>query len=130
MVSANCVFFFLGDFTLDINPVLLEDDAVFQCQVGAAAGVAPIRSDDARLTVRVPPEPPVIINGDVLRTTEDRTVDIECVSRGGKPGAEVNFGNVCAFVSNSHKKGRRFGTLHKKTVLRHISTILTEYINF
>ena len=36
---------FSGDYTLDINPVLLEDDAVFQCQVSAAAdGVAPIRS--------------------------------------------------------------------------------------
>ena len=34
----------LGDYTLDIEPVLLEDDAVFQCQVGAADGVDPIRS--------------------------------------------------------------------------------------
>ena len=34
-----------GDFTLDINPVKLEDDASYQCQVGAAQGVAPIRSD-------------------------------------------------------------------------------------
>ena len=35
-----------GDYTLDINPVSLEDDARFQCQVGAAdeGRVAPIRS--------------------------------------------------------------------------------------
>ncbi len=36
--------FAAGDFTLDINPVSLEDDARFQCQVGAAEGVEPIRS--------------------------------------------------------------------------------------
>ena len=61
--------------------MLLEDDAVFQCQVGAADGVAPIRSRDAILTVNVPPEKPIIINGDTLRTTEDREVEIKCVSR-------------------------------------------------
>ena len=32
-----------GDFTLDIHEVKLEDDAMFQCQVGAAPGVAPVR---------------------------------------------------------------------------------------
>jgi hypothetical protein len=31
---------------LDINPVLLDDDAQFQCQVGAADGVLPIRFDE------------------------------------------------------------------------------------
>ena len=84
------IFYFVGDYTLDINPVLLEDDAVFQCQVGAADGVAPIRSRDAVLTVNVPPERPIIINGDTLRTTEDREVEIKCVSRGGKPAATVS----------------------------------------
>ena len=47
------------------------------------------RSRDAKLTVHVPPEAPVIINGHELRTTEDRETDIKCVSRGGKPAAEV-----------------------------------------
>lgn len=97
--SADLIFgpSFAGDFTLDINPVMLEDDAKFQCQVGAAEGVDPIRSGDAVLTVLVPPEAPVIVNGRQLRTTEDREVTIECVSRGGKPKAEVRalpwFGN-------------------------------------
>ena len=44
---------------------------------------------DANLTVLVPPEKPIIINGDVLSTNEDREVEIKCVSRGGKPAAEV-----------------------------------------
>ena len=89
-VNKDSKSFFSGDYTLDINPVLLEDDAVFQCQVGAADGVAPIRSRDAILTVNVPPEKPIIINGDTLRTTEDREVEIKCVSRGGKPAATVS----------------------------------------
>ena len=56
-----------------------------------ADGVSPIRSRDAVLTVNVPPEKPIIINGDTLRTTEDREVEIQCVSRGGKPAAEVSI---------------------------------------
>ena len=42
------------------------------------------------MTVNVPPEKPIIINGDTLRTTEDREVEIKCVSRGGKPAATVS----------------------------------------
>ena len=80
-----------GDFTLDIHSVRLEDDAQFQCQVGAAPGVAPVRSRYARLTVTVRPEPPVILQGAELRTQEDRVISLECVSRGGKPAPEVGF---------------------------------------
>ena len=78
-----------GDYTLDINPVLLEDDADFQCQVGATREVSAIRSVDAHLTVTVPPEPPIIYNGKQITTVETRTVEIRCSSRGGKPVAEV-----------------------------------------
>ena len=86
----KCLFkIFSGDYTLDINPVLLEDDADFQCQVGAIPGVGAIRSVDAHLTVTVPPEPPKIYNGKQIDTVETRTVEIRCESRGGKPVAEV-----------------------------------------
>ena len=34
---------FSEDWTLQVQPVLLEDDAIFQCQVGAADGILPIR---------------------------------------------------------------------------------------
>lgn len=54
-------FFITGDYSLEISPVALEDDAVFQCQVGAVEGVLGIRSRSARFTVQVPPEPPVIV---------------------------------------------------------------------
>ena len=96
-----------GDYTLDIDQVTLEDDARsglsslsprvifvvsrFQCQVGAAPGVAPVRSRYATLTVTVRPEPPVILQGALIRTQEDRVIILECVSRGGKPAAEVSL---------------------------------------
>ncbi|XP_075741795.1 irregular chiasm C-roughest protein-like [Rhipicephalus microplus] len=40
-----------GDFSLQIGSVSLEDDATFQCQVGAVEGVKGIRSRSAPLTV-------------------------------------------------------------------------------
>lgn len=46
---------------MEISPVALEDDAVFQCQVGAVDGVLGIRSRSATFTVQVQPEPPVIV---------------------------------------------------------------------
>ena len=85
------VSYFIEDWTLQISPVLLEDDAQFQCQVGAADGVAPIRSQNAQLTVYVPPENPYIVQGDRMEVTEDLETSLECVSPGGKPAADVSF---------------------------------------
>lgn len=80
-----------GDFSLDISPVMLDDDAKYQCQVGPGKdGQASIRSRFATLTVLVPPEPPKIIQGDFMVTTEDREIELECISIGGKPAAEVS----------------------------------------
>lgn len=79
-----------GDFSLDIYPVHLEDDAKYQCQVSPGPlGQPGIRSRFAQLSVLVPPDPPKILQGPVLLTTEDREVELECVSVGGKPAAEV-----------------------------------------
>jgi hypothetical protein len=79
-----------GDWTLDIDPIELEDDARFQCQVGASEGIEPIRSRYATLTVLVPPTKPKLMpEGDVYRTVEGRQVELRCESRGGKPASEV-----------------------------------------
>ncbi|TMW50115.1 hypothetical protein DOY81_004798 [Sarcophaga bullata] len=88
-----------GDFSLDIFPVMLDDDARYQCQVGPGPnGEAGIRSRFAKLTVLVPPEAPKILQGDHLVTTEDREIELECDSVGGKPAAEITWidglGNV------------------------------------
>ena len=85
------------DWTLRISPVLLEDDALFQCQVGAAEGIAPIRSRNAQLTVYVPPEDPFIVQGDMMEVTEDLETSLECISPGGKPAADVSFRNYFNF---------------------------------
>ncbi|XP_055913065.1 irregular chiasm C-roughest protein [Eupeodes corollae] len=88
-----------GDFSLDIYPVMLDDDAKYQCQVGPGPlGEPGIRSRFAKLTILVPPEAPKILQGDYLVTTEDREIELECVSVGGKPAAEITWidglGNV------------------------------------
>ncbi|XP_067640276.1 irregular chiasm C-roughest protein [Eurosta solidaginis] len=88
-----------GDYSLDIYPIMLDDDARYQCQVSPGPeGQPAIRSSFATLTVLVPPEAPKITQGEVIYTTEDRKADIECVSVGGKPAAEITWidglGNV------------------------------------
>ena len=80
-----------GEYSLQIRDVRLEDEARFQCQVGAADGVRGIRSRDALLTVHVPPSAPVIVEGSVLRTTAGRTVALTCEALGGKPAAELTW---------------------------------------
>ena len=70
---------------------MLDDDAKYQCQVGPGLlGEPGIRSKFASLTILVPPEPPRIVQGDFLVTTEDREIELECVSLAGKPAAEVS----------------------------------------
>lgn len=50
-----------------------------------------IRSNFATLTVLVPPDPPKIVQGDYMVTTEDREIELECISYGGKPAAEITW---------------------------------------
>lgn len=59
-----------------------------------STGEPAIRSRYARLLVLMPPDPPKILQGPVLQAVEDREVDLECVSVGGKPAAEVNKDSV------------------------------------
>ncbi|KAI4493399.1 hypothetical protein M0804_001575 [Polistes exclamans] len=78
-----------SDFSLHIYPVELDDDGIYQCQASPTNNGQPaLRSRFARLSVLVPPEPPKILQGDFLVTTEDRELVIECVSVAGKPPAE------------------------------------------
>lgn len=79
-----------GDFSLRISPVTLEDDSYFQCQVTGWKDIPGVRSQTAKLTVYVPPEPPEIIQGPVVTTTAGAGVQLTCISKGGKPAAEVS----------------------------------------
>lgn len=71
---------------------MLDDDARYECQVSPGPlGQPGIRSHFAKLTVLVPPDPPKIVQGDYLVTTEDREIELECISYGGKPAAEITW---------------------------------------
>lgn len=52
-----------------------------------------IRSHFATLTVLVPPEAPRILQGDFMLTTEneDKDIEFDCISIGGKPAATVRI---------------------------------------
>ncbi|XP_076331880.1 irregular chiasm C-roughest protein-like isoform X1 [Tachypleus tridentatus] len=80
-----------GDFSLQIVNAQLDDNAEFQCQVGAAEGVKGIRSKTATITVTVPPEPPQIVQGHYLVTTAGNTVQLICEAHAGKPPAELSW---------------------------------------
>ena len=85
----------------------LEDDAKFQCQIGAADGIKPIRSQYATLTVLVPPDPPKLMpTGDLLKTVEGRQVELRCESRGGKPASEVSLCTVKPCNSGLKNSGK------------------------
>ncbi|CAG9789954.1 unnamed protein product [Diatraea saccharalis] len=113
-----------GDYSLDIRDVTLEDDAKYQCQVSSGLNGEPaIRSRYAQLTVLVAPEPPRIIQGAFIDATEDQPIEIECVSVGGKPAAEITWvdGNQAVIKNKDDKKielmpdGQRFQT---RSILR------------
>ncbi|CAK1549208.1 unnamed protein product [Leptosia nina] len=96
-----------GDYSLDIRDVTLEDDGTYQCQVSSGLSGAPaIRSRYAHLTVLVAPDPPRILQGAFIDSTEDQPVDIECVSEGGKPAAEITWvdGNQNVIKNNVQSK--------------------------
>ena len=116
-----------GDFSLQISPVTLEDDALFQCQVGASEGVKGVRSRSAQFTVFVSPEPPVIVqaraHNDVIRTTSGMTVELTCEAHGGKPPAELTWldweGNPVSsgisYTTQPMSDGKRFSASLKWT---------------
>ncbi|XP_029346962.1 irregular chiasm C-roughest protein [Acyrthosiphon pisum] len=82
-----------GEYNLKLNPVTLDDDGVYQCQVGTGKrGDPAIRSRKATLTVLVPPNRPRITpQGDTIYLTENSPIDLECISEGGKPHAEITW---------------------------------------
>ena len=67
----------------------IEDDAIYQCQVGASGEANPIRSGPARLKVMVPPGVPRILQGELMETVVGVETVLECSSSGGRPAGEV-----------------------------------------
>lgn len=55
------------------------------------SGQPGIRSRFATLNVLVPSKPPTITQGEFYLATEGQAIQLECVSVGGKPVAEVRI---------------------------------------
>ncbi len=75
------------------NGIYREFKAIIHRNKFSFTGVSAIRSRSAQITVLVPPENPKIVKGntsiDEIVATEDREIELECISSGGKPAAEV-----------------------------------------
>ena len=79
--------YFSADWDLEIDPVSVDDDDVYQCQV--TLGSNSLRSKKANVEVLVPPQDPFIKEGPILNVKESRDVAITCIAKGGKPAAKV-----------------------------------------
>ncbi|XP_064617185.1 kin of IRRE-like protein 1 isoform X2 [Liolophura sinensis] len=81
-----------GEYNLMIVDSQIEDDAEFQCQVGATVNSAGIRSNSAQLSVLLPPEPPQIENArSVIAVILNQPTNITCRANGGKPAATITW---------------------------------------
>ena len=80
--------FLSADWDLEIDPVSVDDDETYQCQV-TLGYTSSLRSRKAKVEVLVPPENPFIKEGPTLNVKESRDVALTCVARGGKPAAKV-----------------------------------------
>ena len=81
-----------GRCDLLIEPVLVEDEGSFQCQVGAVQGVPALKSRPALLRVQQEPGRPHILQaklGDVMDAVAGELVELECQTQGGRPAADI-----------------------------------------
>jgi len=78
-------------WNLQISNITLEDDAKYQCQVGATDAVAPIRSNYATVKVLALPEPPVLTVGKMMVLEEGKIAMIQCISKGGNPASMIKW---------------------------------------
>jgi len=79
------------DWDLEINPVELDDEADYQCQVLSKDPTQSIRSTTARLQVRAPCSIPSIAGGPLLQLDEGVTVQLQCSCRGARPPARLEW---------------------------------------
>ncbi|XP_050438792.1 irregular chiasm C-roughest protein-like isoform X2 [Adelges cooleyi] len=123
-----------GEYNLLVNPVTLDDEGIYQCQVGVGVHDEPaIRSRKAVLSVMVPPGQPRILQGEFMTTTEDRPIELECVSEGGKPAADISWtdGTGIAFTEGISTSSTTMAIDNRRFVTRSILKFLPkkEYHN-
>ncbi|KAK7079633.1 hypothetical protein SK128_002150 [Halocaridina rubra] len=84
-----------GIYNLHIQPVLVEDDTEYQCQVGKAAGEMYLRSTTAKLTVHFPPKDSddqvYLDKASPMSTTSGSPVRITCQAGLSAPASEIKW---------------------------------------
>ena len=81
------------------NISLAEDDARFQCQVGATEVTPPLRSRYATVRVMAKPQPPVITAGPRMVVRAGRKALVQCISKGGRPASQIRWRRAGELVS-------------------------------
>ena len=76
---------------LELRDVRLEDDGVYQCQVGATESSTPLRSRYSLVRVMSPPRPPVLTAGPLLTLRQGKVALLQCISKGGKPASVIKW---------------------------------------
>ena len=77
-----------GLCSLVISPVLVSDQASYQCQLGS------LRSRDVSLVVNSPPSLPFITQAklaDIMEVEEGEEVELQCETGGAKPPADIQW---------------------------------------
>ena len=77
-----------GLCSLVISPVLVKDQAQYQCQLGS------LRSRDVSLVVNSPPSLPYITQAklaDILEVEEGEEVELQCETSGARPPADIQW---------------------------------------
>ena len=81
--------YFAADWDLEIDPISVDDDDTYQCQV-TLGYTSSLRSKKAKVEVLVPPQDPYIKEGRVITVKESQDITLTCIAKGGKPAAKVN----------------------------------------
>jgi len=102
------------DCDLIIFPVLGEDEAQYECQVG---GSQPRLSPKTKLTVNIEPGQPHI-EEETISLERGDTLEVRCESGGGRPAAELEWWNedtgeriVSQVTQHVHRTGNTFRTI-------------------
>lgn len=122
MVGSNAA----KDWDLEISPVLLEDEAVYQCQVLATGEMHPIRSRTARLIVMIPSGLPVIRNGPLVTMTEGKETNLSCHAEGGKPAAQLEWRVDGVNIKNIQTKTEKIPRSLTFKTISHLTLVPTK----
>ncbi|XP_078591219.1 kin of IRRE-like protein 1 isoform X2 [Branchiostoma floridae x Branchiostoma japonicum] len=80
-----------GQYNLLVQDTLLEDDGTYQCQASPTENQQGIRSQNAQLTIYLPPDNPVIEEGSSVSVIAGQPKNVTCRADNGKPAATLTW---------------------------------------